>query len=159
MIDKVTPNNPVWINRHEGHMYLANSLALEIAGLLNKNVPDIEGGTIEKDQNGMPTGIFKDKAISLVFETIPVPSIEEYEKDLEAAMNYCIENGNTSVHNMTEPAERNRGGIPNDLKIFEKLKDKLRLRIHVATPLESWTELAEKKKTKKIMTHFFNLVL
>ena len=45
-IDAVTPNNPVWINRKEGHQYLANTLALQLAGLDPQNIPDVEGGTV-----------------------------------------------------------------------------------------------------------------
>jgi len=147
-IDSVTQNNPVWIGRHEGHTYLANTLALKLAGILDSDVGEIEGGTIERNLEGKLTGIFKDKAISLVFTKIPVPEADEFEKFLDSAMEYVIRNGNTSLHHMTEPAERNRGGMPVDLSVFEKLADRLRLRIYAAVPLETWKELAEKKKSQ-----------
>lgn len=147
-IDKVTPNNPVWIGRHEGHTYLANTLALKLAGLLNSEITEPEGGTIERNSEGQLTGIFKDKAIGLVFTKIPVPEHDEFKKFLDSAMDYVIRNGNTSLHHMTEPSERNRGGNPIDLSVFEKLADRLRVRIYAAVPIENWKELAEKKKTQ-----------
>jgi predicted amidohydrolase YtcJ len=51
-IDSVTERNPVWIGRHEGHMYLANTLALKLAGLLDKELEKIEGGTVDKLEDG-----------------------------------------------------------------------------------------------------------
>ena len=43
---KVTPHNPVWLNRKEGHQYLANTLALKLVGLDRNNIPQVEGGTV-----------------------------------------------------------------------------------------------------------------
>ena len=77
LIDKVTPHNPVWIGRHEGHMYLANTLALKIAGLLDKEIKDVEGGTILRDKDGFPNGIFKDNALKFIFDAIPVSSFND----------------------------------------------------------------------------------
>ena len=62
-IDAVTPNNPVWINRLDGHMGLANSAALAEAEV-GDDVEDVEGGEIVRDAAGRPTGIFKDDAMA-----------------------------------------------------------------------------------------------
>src|SRR6185503_10156661 len=64
-IDAHTPNNPVWVNRLDGHMSLANSAALRAAGI-TRDTPDVPGGTIVRDDRGEPTGILKDNAQSLV---------------------------------------------------------------------------------------------
>ena len=64
-IDSVTPDNPVWINRLDGHMNLANSLALA-AAKVDRNMKDIAGGTIVRDAHRQPTGIFKDNAMALI---------------------------------------------------------------------------------------------
>src|SRR3712207_1519702 len=64
-IDSVTPNNPVWINRLDGHMNLANSLALQKAGV-TRATREVEGGTIVRDASGEPTGVLKDNAMGLV---------------------------------------------------------------------------------------------
>lgn len=55
-IDDVTPENPIWLNRSDGHMYLANSLAMSIA-TVGAHTPDKEGGTIVRFENGDPTGM------------------------------------------------------------------------------------------------------
>ncbi len=62
-IDEVTPDNPVWVYRLDGHMALANSVALELAGV-DARTPDIDGGEIVRDADGLPTGLLKDNAMS-----------------------------------------------------------------------------------------------
>src|SRR5499427_4916870 len=57
-IDAVTPNNPVWINRLDGHMALANTLAMRAAGI-TRDTADVAGGTIVRDETGEPTGVLK----------------------------------------------------------------------------------------------------
>src|SRR5688572_7767119 len=64
-IDSVTPNNPVWINRLDGHMNLGNSLALRAAGI-TRQTADVPGGTIVRGPDGEPTGVLKDNATALV---------------------------------------------------------------------------------------------
>lgn len=96
-IDSVTPDNPVFVARLDGHMALANSLAMKLAGV-NRTVKDVSGGTIERDNRGEPTGIFKDNAMDLISVKIPEPTAEEVDRALVAAMNYFASNGVTSVH-------------------------------------------------------------
>ena len=69
-IDSVTPNNPVWINRLDGHMNLANAAALRAASV-TRTVADVSGGTIVRDALGEPTGVFKDNAQRIVERAIP----------------------------------------------------------------------------------------
>ena len=57
LIDDVTPNNPVFVNRSDGHICLANTVAMKLAGV-DKNTPDIPGGVIVRDKEGNPTGVF-----------------------------------------------------------------------------------------------------
>src|SRR5436190_4272135 len=76
IIDAVTPANPVFVNRLDGHMALANSLALKLAGV-TRNTRDVPGGVIVKmPETGEPTGILKDAAMSLVEKLIPENSLE-----------------------------------------------------------------------------------
>jgi len=96
-IDSVTPDNPVFVSRLDGHMALANSLAMKLAGV-DRGVKDVSGGTIERDNRGEPTGIFKDNAMDLISVKIPEQSDEEVDRALVAAMNYLASNGVTSVH-------------------------------------------------------------
>ena len=64
-IDALTPDNPVWVYRLDGHMALANSAALELAGV-DADTADVDGGTIVRYADGRPTGILKDNAMTLV---------------------------------------------------------------------------------------------
>ncbi|MDZ7633563.1 MAG: amidohydrolase [Bacteroidales bacterium] len=96
-IDSVTPDNPVFVSRLDGHMALANTLAMELAGV-DRRVKEVSGGTIERDDRGELTGIFKDNAMDLISVKIPEQSEEEIDRALVAAMNYLASNGVTSAH-------------------------------------------------------------
>jgi hypothetical protein len=98
-IDEVTPNNPVWVNRSDGHMMLANSVAMKLAGI-TRATPDVPGGVIVRDVDGNPTGIFKDAAKDLVERVMPPPSDSQVDAALLAAQHYALENGVTSVQDM-----------------------------------------------------------
>jgi predicted amidohydrolase YtcJ len=86
-IDAVTPNHPVWINRLDGHMALANSAALRAAGV-TRDTPAIEGGEIVRNAKGEPTGLLKDNAMSLVEQEVPPPSTAQKDAALAAAMQH-----------------------------------------------------------------------
>ncbi len=135
-IDAVTPNHPVWITRLDGHMGLANSLALKAAGV-TRDTPDMEGGAIVRDTDGEPTGILKDNAMALIYKAIPDPSDAQKDKALAAAMAYVSAQGITSIHNM---------GSWSDLAVFERARERggLMTRIYAAVPLPSWTYMRDR---------------
>jgi len=135
-IDAVTPENPVWILRLDGHMGLANSLALEAAGV-TKETPDVDGGTIVRGEDGEPTGILKDNAMGLVNEAIPLPPDAASDRALEAAMDYVAAQGVTSVH---------APGSWEELAVYERARreGRLRTRVYAAVPLSTWERLQEK---------------
>ena len=132
-IDKFTPDNPVFVTRLDGHMSLANSLAMKLAGI-NDGVKDIEGGTIVRNSAGKLTGIFKENAILLIENKIPPPSEEQTDKALIKAMNYVASNGVTSVHHMV-----------GNLDAIERARDNHSLitRIYAMTSIENWKSLKE----------------
>lgn len=99
-IDPVTPQNPVCIFRHDGHMVLANSLALKMAGLTPQTLSP-EGGEIVKDEKGELTGILKDAAINLITKLIPQPSEEEKIEAARRALAEARQWGLTSIHDMS----------------------------------------------------------
>lgn len=132
-IDSVTQKNPVWVNRLDGHMALANSLAMESANV-KKDIQDIKGGTIVRGQDGFPTGIFKDNAMTVIDNVEPEPSDQMKARALDAAIKYVAQHGVTSVHHM---------GSWDDLAVFEQAKKegKLKIRISAAIPLSTWKKL------------------
>lgn len=96
-IDSVTPNNPVFVSRLDGHMGLANSLAMKAAGI-TKATRDIAGGTIVRDpRTGEPTGVFKDEAMSPIYGVMPAPSEAQVDAALARAMQFVATKGVTGV--------------------------------------------------------------
>lgn len=134
-IDAVTPDHPVWINRLDGHMSLANSAALKLAGI-TRATKDIPGGAIVRDRKGEPTGVLKDNAMDPVDAVVPAPSTEMKDRALLAAMKYVNEQGVTTVHNM---------GTWDDVATFDRAaKAKtLTTRIYAVTPLSKWEQLRD----------------
>jgi predicted amidohydrolase YtcJ len=135
-IDSITPVHPVFINRLDGHMSLANSLAIKLAGV-DKNTGDVQGGTILRSPEGNPTGIFKDNATLLIEKVIPPPSEEQEDRALSAAMDYVASHGVTSVHHMC-----------GNIGALERARDNHRLitRIYAMYPVSQVKELKEKIK-------------
>ncbi len=134
-IDAVTPNHPVWINRLDGHMSLANSAALKAGGVTSATA-NIDGGEIVRAANGEPTGVLKDNAMSLIDKVVPPPSPEMEDRALLAAMKYVNERGLTSVHNM---------GTWRELDTFARARknNTLTTRIYAAVPLDTWQKLRD----------------
>jgi len=134
-IDSVTPDNPVWINRLDGHMNLANSLALAAAGV-DRNTGEVDGGTIVRDASGQPTGVLKDNAMSLIDRVQPPRTDAEWDRALDTAMTHVAARGVTSVHHM--------GGW-EDLAAFRRAHaaGTLRTRIVAQVPLSSWARLRD----------------
>jgi predicted amidohydrolase YtcJ len=140
-IDAVTPDHPVWVNRLDGHMALANTAALRAAGLTD-TMADVPGGEIVRDANRRPTGLLKDNAMDLVGGKVPPPSAGQNDRALDAAMKYVAEQGVTGVHHM---------GTWDDLDVFERAwrAGKLTTRIQAAVPLGTWERLAKTVAAKR----------
>ena len=84
-MDKISTEHPVIISRHCGHTIYSNSLALSMAGI-GESAPDVPGGTIEKDENGRPTGVTREGANGLVRKPMPAPSREDMKSFLKLGM-------------------------------------------------------------------------
>ncbi|HSU93161.1 MAG TPA: amidohydrolase [Gemmatimonadaceae bacterium] len=135
-IDSVTPDNPVWVARLDGHMSLANSAALAAAHV-TKATPDVEGGLIVRDASGEPTGLLKDNAQGLVDDSMPNPPPEVADRAFDAAMHFLAERGVTSAQNM--------GASWDDLAIFERAHKAGRMitRMYAVVPLATWEQLRD----------------
>ena len=99
LIDAVTPDNPVSLNRYDGHMVLLNSKALALAGI-TAATPDPPGGVIVHDARGEPTGALKDAAIGLLERIIPAPTPAERRRSIERSLHEAATLGVTSVQDM-----------------------------------------------------------
>ena len=134
MIDNLTKDSPVFIDRFDGHMALANSKALTLAGI-TKDTKSPDGGEIVKDlKTGKPTGILKDAAMSLIYSIIPALTPEQKIKYVQRALQEARENGITSVQDIT---------FQPDLIAFQTLEkeDKLTCRFYTRLPINSYQNL------------------
>lgn len=95
-LDKISTEHPIVLTRACGHICIANSKAIEMAGL-NKETHQVEGGHFDVDEIGEPLGIFRENALDLIYSIIPNPEPEEIKKALKAATAYANSKGLTSV--------------------------------------------------------------
>ncbi|KAH7667138.1 N-substituted formamide deformylase protein [Dioscorea alata] len=144
-IDDVTPNNPVWLSRMDGHMGLANTLAMNIAGI-SKYTHDPIGGTISKTMDGEPTGLFADSAMKLLLDVIPEASVNDRRDALIKASKYALMRGVTMVVDVGRyfPGET-VDHVWKDLSDVYRWADsagKMLIRVCLFFPLQTWSSLA-----------------
>ena len=141
-IDESTRNHPVFVSRLDGHMGLANSRALELAGI-TAETPDPDGGTIVRRPDGSPTGVVKDAAMDLVWAAIPAKSLEERMDMFHRAQQHALSRGVTQIHDVGS-----YGGW-TDLETYEAahLAGEQDLRIYSLVALQTWERLAERMNT------------
>lgn len=153
LIDDVTPNNPVWVNRSDGHMMLANALAMKLAGI-TRDTKDVPGGEIVRDRDGNPTGIFKDAAKDLVERVMPPPTDAQVDEALLAAQKYALENGVTSVQDMGFTGSHAADMQALIVRGYQRLlaEGKLKVRVSARFPLAHYDRLT----ALGIMTNFGN---
>lgn len=134
-IDSVTAETPVFVSRLDGHMGLANTRALELAGITDET-PDPSGGTIVRYPDGTPTGILKDAAQALVGSVVPERSEAELDRALDAAVRHALERGVTLVTDM---------GSWSGFETYRRARrsGRLKLRVYAAVPLRTWERLAK----------------
>jgi predicted amidohydrolase YtcJ len=141
LIDQACGDHPALLWRIDGHMALANAVALRLAGI-DRNTKDVPGGEIERDQEGNPTGILKDAATGLVERVIPPPTAAEADQAMDAAMGEAAKHGITSVQNMADSSVDHTQ--PDVLREFEKYEraGKLTVRIYEGEPVRDYKNLA-----------------
>ncbi|HEY3056379.1 MAG TPA: amidohydrolase [Thermoanaerobaculia bacterium] len=136
MIDAVTPDNPVFVSRLDGHMALANSVTLKLAGI-TRDTPDPPGGTIVRDAQGEPTGLLKDAAMGPVYAVIPSPSVDERVTAARAALAEAAKLGVTAFCDMSG------GDAYDDLRAYQRLEKRgqLTARVYLFTPISQYERL------------------
>jgi predicted amidohydrolase YtcJ/beta-lactamase class A len=136
LVDPGTPRNPVFLLRTDGHMGIANSAALKVAGI-TKDTASPAGGEIVKDPaTGEPTGVLKDAAMELVNKAIPEKSAAEVDAALDAAMAEAGRNGVTSIQDITSWQGYDAYTRARDAK-------RLTVRVYSRTPLAEWERQAK----------------
>ena len=113
-LDQASPQNPVFIVSDTGHQSLSNSIALEMAGI-DENTPDPPGGEIDRDSEGVPTGLLYENASGLVRHLIPEYTIDELKESYRKVVKKFNEWGVTSTHDAS--------GQRNGIRAFKRLID------------------------------------
>ena len=121
-LDAVAPKNPVILVHVSGHVAVANSLALKSAEI-DKNTPNPQGGEIEHDALGEPTGMLKEgAAMSLVRVRIPDPAPEQRRHGIELVLQNVAKNGDTSVQDNSDW---------EDFQVYKQIKDEGKLTVRI----------------------------
>lgn len=130
LLSEVSPNNPVFLRHASGHAGFANAKAMQLAGVNQLSVEKLgknlgEGGEILLDELGNPTGLFNERAQSLITQYIPDNTTETDEQALELAIAASLRNGITSFHDA--------GVSRENIELFRKFKEagKLNTRLYV----------------------------
>jgi predicted amidohydrolase YtcJ len=136
LIDSLTPDTPVFVSRYDGHMGLANSVALRLAGI-TANTPDPPGGTVVRDAHGNPTGALKDAATEYIYKVIPPLTHDQRLKIVKRALSYAASVGVTSVQHMVASYE--------DIAVYGELLQhgELTTRMYAAPSITHVDELAK----------------
>jgi predicted amidohydrolase YtcJ len=121
-LDKVTGDHPALLERIDGHIAVANTAALKAAGITGASKAP-QGGAIDLDASGNPTGILRDTAMEAVEKGIPPPSHEDRLRGLQLAIDDAIAHGLTSVQDNSEW---------DDFLVFEELEKAGKLKIRIS---------------------------
>lgn len=139
LLSEVSPDNPVFLRHASGHAALANAKAMEVAGVnplsmekLKNSDMSHEGGEVIRDAMGNPTGIFNERAMTLIEEHIPGNTIESDSQALDLAIRACWRNGITSFHDAGAGGESSASGRQT-IALFQKFRNegKLGVRLYV----------------------------
>jgi predicted amidohydrolase YtcJ len=120
-LDAVSTQHPMIFNRVDGHVAIANSLALQMAGV-TRNTQDPPGGEIERDKDGNPTGLLKENAMGMVRRQVPDLTPAQRRRAIELALEEAAQHGVTSVQD-------NSGW--QDFQVYEALKKEGKLTVRV----------------------------
>jgi len=136
LVDSFAGENPVFVSRYDGHMGLANSAALRLAGV-TRETPDPPGGTIVRDPlTGEPTGVLKDEAMGLVWRCVPDDSHEDRLEAARRALDEARRCGITSIQDISSW---------DDVVVYQELKrqGELTARMYCRLPIGLWKDLAD----------------
>ncbi|MGD0545245.1 MAG: amidohydrolase [Candidatus Acidiferrales bacterium] len=131
-LDAVSTDHPMIFGRLDGHVAIANSRALKIAGI-TRDTPDPPGGQIERDAKSEPTGILEEEsAMLLVYSRIPRYSMDQRRRAFQLAMDEAVQYGVTSVQdNSVMDADDAANYGWQNFVVLDQLKREGKLKFHV----------------------------
>lgn len=142
LLDRYVADRPCFLSRYDGHMALANSRALELAGITAATV-DPPGGEIHRDETtNQPTGLLRDEAMSLVSVNVPPLGDDELVEAVVEALHLAARLGVTTMDDMAGGGRETRRRLA---RVYQQLarRNRLTARIHLYWPLADWAELAD----------------
>jgi predicted amidohydrolase YtcJ len=128
-IDEVTSDHPVYVERIDGHVAVANTLALKMAHVTLAS-KDPEGGEIGRDASGQPNGVLRETARELVTSNIPQPTPAKRRQAVEAALEDLARSGITSVQDYSDTRDADANW--EDFKLFEQLEKEGKLTVRIS---------------------------
>jgi hypothetical protein len=142
MIDSYVPDRPVWLQRYDGHMGVANTLALKLAGITAATATPSGGVIYRKANSKEPSGVLRDNAMDLIDRVIPAPSESEIVEGVKAALAEARRAGVTSVQDMDGSDGPTRKSL---LRLYQQLarKGQMTLRVDFRWPIALWDEVAK----------------
>ncbi|XP_060179177.1 protein LONG AFTER FAR-RED 3 isoform X8 [Lycium barbarum] len=160
-IDSITPHNPVWLSRMDGHMGLANTVALTLAGL-SRNNENPNGGAIVRNNDGEPTGLLIDSAMKLVLSHIPEASVDERREALLRASNHALKRGVTTVVDFGRYFPGSSPEYPwedfSDVYKWADLSGNMMIRVCLFFPMETWSRLVDlMSKSGRVLSQWIYL--
>ncbi|KAJ8533612.1 hypothetical protein K7X08_006936 [Anisodus acutangulus] len=160
-IDGITPHNPVWLTRMDGHMGLANTVALTLAGISRTN-ENPNGGAIVRNNDGEPTGLLIDSVMKLVLSHIPDASVDERREALLRASNHALKRGVTTVVDFGRYFPGSSPEYPwedfSDVYKWADLSGKMMTRVCLFFPMETWSRLVDlMSKSGRVLSQWIYL--
>lgn len=138
-LDAVSTTHPMIFNRVDGHVVIANSLALRMAGI-TRNTQDPPGGAIERDAEGNPTGMLKESAMGLVRRQVPDLTQAQRRRAIELAVEEATQHGITSVQDNSSW---------QDFQVYDALKKEGKLTLRVTEWLPFTAPLAQLEQMRR----------
>lgn len=160
-IDDITSHNPVWLSRMDGHMGLANSLALKLAGI-TRDTEDPPGGTIVRTLDGEPTGLLIDAARQLILPSIPEDSVDERREALLRASKYALTKGVTTVVDVGRYVPGSSVELSwedfTDVYGWANSSGNMNIRVCLFFPMETWARLYDLvRRTGRVISQWLYL--
>ena len=145
-LDRVSPENPVYLGHRTGHLAAVNSVALRLAKI-TRETKDPQGGVIERDAAGEPTGILKDNAMGLVWSLFPPDPPDLAIRAVKEVSERALETGLTTIHNISVSAA--------DMRAYQEARRRGWLHVRVQlVPLVSSVADAERLSSTGLSSGF-----
>lgn len=142
LLDDIAPQRPILLYRYCGHIGIANSAALALAGV-DSSTPDPDGGSLDRDRSGKPTGVVRETALGMISDALSPHVNPPSDSEILEALRGLTSLGIGSVTGMVSAGEPIWCGIPNELGTLLRISQDLPIDIGVIVIANTETELRQ----------------